>query len=162
MALYAIDQIKSTIIVSKQCSVCFCNNNALSFELKDNTEKLICNDLAFNRSADYVASYDGFILASWHGKMVLSIKEIPSAWYVWYGPKLDVDDLLIAQSMLDDVDVLLKVCSLKRLIIYGNQPAQQLCFLQSKMSKLGISYIWLKLGEKKEFAWSIMGEKRAS
>lgn len=121
IAFYAIDQIKSTITLSKQCNVCFCHNNSLTFELENVTEKLIYHDPPFNSKVDHVAS--------WHGKVILSVKDIPSDWYIWNSSKLELDYLLIEQRLLGDVDVLLKVCSPKRLIVYGNQSGQPQSFL---------------------------------
>lgn len=161
IAFYAIDQIKYTITVSKECRVCFRHNNALIFELENATEKLIYHDPPLNSKLDHVASHAGCIIASWHGKIILSVKDIPSDWYIWNSPKLDVDYLLIEQRLLDDLDVLLKVCSLKRLIVYGNQSDQTQYFLKYRIKKLGIPYIWLKPGEKKALAWSIIGENSA-
>lgn len=158
MAFYTMDQIKLIITTSKKCNVLFYNNNALSFDLKHEVEQVTCSDLQLDNldnKVDYMAFHNSSLITSWHGKIFFSIKDISPDWYIWDGPSLNVDYLLVEERLLEDIDVLLKICTFKKLIIYGSGSNQVQYVLRSNIKKLGIPYIWLQPDEKQEINWLI-------
>lgn len=154
ITFYTVNQIQYFIAEqNKYKLICF-NNDALSFALKDSTKGISCYNLQPSSKVPYLQFYASGIIASWHGKTIFAIKTIPVDWYFWNRPKLNIDYLLITQTLLDEKATFIKVFNIKTLIVYSNKPNPLYYDLKSKMQKLGTILIWLKPDTQKIITWS--------
>jgi len=148
--LYSVYHIKTIIATQKKCKIICYNNHQLSFTLKDGIRSLRYDEPPSNSSI--LRHYTGGIIATWYKKIILTLHTIPADWQGWRGAKLDVDYLLIDESLLYNMAIILKVWRVKNLVIYTKEPHPLRYY--PKIKKLGIPFIWLKPGSKKALTWS--------
>lgn len=146
---YSIDQLQLILSKQKQCKMICCNHHQLSFTLKDGIETLGCNRPLSKSSP--LRHYAGGTIASWYKKMILTIDKIPIDWHRWHGAKLDIDYLLIDEKLLSDMDIILKVCNIKTLVIYTKEVRP--FYYHPAIKTLSLAVIWLQPGAKKVFSW---------
>ncbi|HLP34876.1 MAG TPA: ComEC/Rec2 family competence protein [Amoebophilaceae bacterium] len=148
---HSIQQIRHTVTAAQTAKVVY--QHDIWYQLHDRSTSISYLD-ALHHKLSSIQTFPGGTLSAWNGKMLVTIEEIPVAWYGWQGIKIPIDQLLIKEKLVRNIDVLNSIFAFETLVVYGDALQKNSYKAKRILARLDVHVVWIQPGATKEQVWA--------